>query len=524
MAEKVQRKKRRDSSVTVESVASKEKKNIMEQSEIDESYFIGALWNDPYNYYGQYSRTMKGNEFFNDVWEFYFDLGKRMYETGIKDFDSITVFNFVKKIGVEKLFEEYGEMNTIREVVEIVREGSANIEHYYESIKFTYAVSSLVELYGDKVLVPQNKYDYKKLNREQLIRYWQDKINGIALENITNHDAQNALPDPKTFISNLKKNSASMLEFYNSPALNSITQGLARGHVTMFGGFGGTGKTSVSVDKVVLSYIVNRQKAIIILNEEDADSFRTKIILSLLKHMTDGKQKIKRRNMITGHLTPNEEELIHLAIEKWKEFSEGDDSLIKIVYMERYVMDDVEKLVRYWANRGYHNLMIDTHKVSDNAKQDKRWEIFVEDMKTIYRLTRKQGGGLNLRTIVTFQLADSAIHNRFLDYEAIGEGKGAKNEASVVIMFRNVWSDEYEGEKKALVVRGLGRSKFNPHQGEGIIPLEKGTQYYLMFTPKNRFGKSTEGGGSVLVLKPDFETNTFEEIGWTTIGNDKGGR
>ena len=524
MAEITKKKKRRDTATSAEDVATVEKKRIVDQAEIDESYFIGALWNDPFNNYGQYARAMKGESFVHDVWGFYFDLGKRMYDTGIKDFDNITVYNFVKKIGVEKLFEEFGEMNTVREVVDIVREGSSNIEHYYESIKFSYAVRSLVELYGDKVLIPQNKYDYKILNRDQLIRYWQDKINGIALENITNHDAQNALPDANKFIADLKKNSASMLEFYNSPALNSITQGLARGHVTMLGGFGGTGKTSVSVDKIVLSYIMNKQKAIIILNEEDADSFRTKIILSLLKHMTNGKKKIKRKNMVTGHMTPEEEELIHLAVDKWNELSEGDDRLIKIIYMERYVMVDVEKLVRYWANRGYHNLMIDTHKVSDNAKQDKRWEIFVEDMKTIYRLTRKQGGGLNLRTIVTFQLADSAIHNRFLDYEAIGEGKASKNEASVVLMFRTMWVDEYPEKKNALIVTGLGKSKMNPNQNEGIIHLTEGQQYYLMFTPKNRFGRTTEGGAKVLVLKPNFETNTFEEIGWTTVGNDKGGR
>src|SRR6185312_8115105 len=88
--------------------------------------------------------------------------------------------------------------------------------------------------------------------------------------------------------------------------------------------------------------------------------------------------------------------------------------------------------------------------VSDDSPHEKRWETFVEDMKSIYRFTRENAGGLNLRTVVTFQLADSAIGNRYLDFDAIGEGKASKNEAGTVLMFRPVWSDEFEDGKNKL--------------------------------------------------------------------------
>ena len=42
--------------------------------------------------------------------------------------------------------------------------------------------------------------------------------------------------------------------------------------------------------------------------------------------------------------------------------------------MERYVMKDLEKIVKYWANRGYVNLLIDTHKVSANSID---WDMLV---------------------------------------------------------------------------------------------------------------------------------------------------
>src|SRR5690606_30767445 len=94
------------------------------------------------------------------------------------------------------------------------------------------------------------------------------------------------------------------------------------------------------------------------------------------------------------------------------EMMDGDDAQIKVIFMDKYVMKDLEKIVRFWANRGYINLWVDTHKVSDDSSQAARWETFVEDAKTIYRFSRKNAGGLNLRTLLTFQLADSTIKNR----------------------------------------------------------------------------------------------------------------
>ena len=50
--------------------------------------------------------------------------------------------------------------------------------------------------------------------------------------------------------------------------------------------------------------------------------------------------------------------------------------------------------------------------------------------------------------------------------------------------------------------------------------LEKGKVYYLLFTPKNRFGNNTDNGQEVLVLEPNFNFNTFQEVGWTYVDKD----
>jgi hypothetical protein len=507
---------------TTKDVAKKEVDKISRQAEINEAYFVGLLWADPYNNYGEYADIMSQDEFIHDVWGFYYELGRLMYDDGIKNFDDITVHTKVKERGIEADFKQFGQMNTIDDAVNIVKDNIDNIEYYYETIKKNYTVRQLYLLFGEKVLISKGKYDYSKLTREQLTTYWTDKMNKISLDNVNNYEAENLYIDAETFIERLESESADTLPLFNSYLMNSITQGVARGHVTMFGGFGNTGKSSITSEKFVMSLIANKEKGILILNEEDAQSFRQKIVLSILWH--EFKTGIDRKRMVNGGLQEADKEKIRQAFGRMNELLDENDGLIKVIFMEKYVIKDLEKLVRFWANRGYINLMIDTHKVSDDSEHKERWQTFVEDMKTIYRLTRKNAGGLNLRTWVNFQLADSAIKNRYLDFEAIGEGKASKNEASVVFMFRPVWADEYEGEKKELDCYRLKKKANGQGYDKEFFKLEKGKTYYLLFTPKNRFGTNNDSGQPIMVIEPNFNANHFREIGWTFVANDKSGR
>lgn len=503
---------------TTKDLVRKEIELISKNAEVNEAYFVGLLWANPLEAYGEYKDNISQDEFIHGVWGFYFELGRLMFDDGIKTFDNITVTKKVKELGVEKEFEEYGGRNTINDAVNIVKSNSDNIDYYYEIIKKNYNIQQLYLLFGDKVLLKKNKYDYKKMNREQLVAFWNDKANSISLNNVNNYEAENLYIDGDTFIKKLEEESAEMLPFHNSKLMNSITQGVARGHVYMWGGFGNSGKSSIMADKFVMSCIANQEKLLIVLNEEDAQSFRQKIVLSILNH--EFNETFDRKRMVNGKLKDEDKVLIKKAFKRMEELIDGDESLIKVIFMERYIMSDLEKIIRFWANRGYINLLIDTHKVSDDSKHDQRWQVFVEDMKTIYRLTRKNAGGCNLRTVVTFQLADSAIKSRYLSFDAIGEGKASKNEASVVQMFRPVWSDEYKDGKNALkcykLIFNEKTKKYEPKPFE----LEKGKTYYLLFTPKNRFGENNDNGQPVMVMQPAFHKNAFYEQAWVHVPKD----
>ncbi|MNW61618.1 hypothetical protein D3C74_396900 [compost metagenome] len=120
------------------------------------------------------------------------------------------------------------------------------------------------------------------------------------------------------------------------------------------------------------------------------------------------------------------------------------------------------------------------------------------------------------------QLADNALKMRALNEYALGEGKKAKNEVSVFFMGRFMWDDEYEGGKHELQVSQWKYNKFTEKYEEVVEPLKKenGVQYYLITTVKNRRGQDHKTGQRVLVMKPHFGINSWQEIGFTTVYDD----
>lgn len=309
-----------------------------------------------------------------------------------------------------------------------------------------------------------------------------------------------------------------MMPYYNSKILNKVCQGIPRGEVTMIGGFGNSGKSSFMVDKVLMSCINDVDKTLVVLNEEGADKIREKIFLSLVNHVmrTEGEKMSFPRWKFhkVSEMTDDERDLIHRTFARWKELIDGEEAKIKIVFMEQYKIEDLRNIVALHANRGYVNLIIDTHKVPDQYTSSARWEAIVEATKEIYKFTRKEGGGFYLRTILTIQLADSHIGDRFLGYDAIGEGKAMKNEASVLLMYRPLFADEYDKlEVKKYVPSDLSPTGYVQEK----IPLNKAKTYYVLFIPKNRFGGNTDSGQDCILIEPNFEFNSFREVGEVKI-------
>jgi replicative DNA helicase len=503
------------------------KERLQREVVASEGYLVGLFWNDPDNYHFYPEDKIDHKTFLNDIYGYYFTLGRKAKEKGVNKFDDISISEVVKVTNTQALFDKYGSYATIQELMEETKDREENLDAYYNEIKKYNVLKNLVSYFGERVLKKDGNYDYTKMTKELLHKYWNDKILQIALDGDNKYDEHHLLDNMDEEIEEMDKNPDTGLPFYNAKKLTSICTGWAHGHVYMYGGFGGSGKTSFTVNQVIMSCIEHKEKLLVIANEQGITEFRKMLLITALGAMNkdkkqDEREYVGRQRLNEGGFSEEEKERLKKAKEWLHELCDGDKKLITFVFMENYVMEDVKKLVRYYAARGYKRLIIDTAKPSEGDNSLARWERFVEDAKEIYKLARPNGGGLDLAVWMNVQLADSALKMRFLNEYALGEGKKAKNEASVLLLGRFMWDDEYEGGKHVLQITQWKRNAFTESFEEVVEPLkkEKNVQYFLMFTGKNRRGQDNKTGQRILVMKPHFGINAWSEIGWCMVYDD----
>lgn len=86
--------------------------------------------------------------------------------------------------------------------------------------------------------------------------------------------------------------------------------------------------------------------------------------------------------------------------------------------------------------------------------------------------------------------------------------------ASTCIMLRNLFEDEFDGEKHSLKVFKMGGKN-----GKTKIPvkLDKDKHYQILFIVKNREGSSNDYS---IVVEHDMSRNTYKEIGICVVPTD----
>jgi hypothetical protein len=365
------------------------------------------------------------------------------------------------------------------------------------------------------------------MNSAQIQVYWMDKVNQVSLACDSPFEEGYLLADLEQSINEWSINPAVGLPFYQSRAMTRICTGWDYGHLVLNAMFSGKGKTSFTFNKVIMSCIENKEKLIVIANEQSLDEFKKLLLTAVMGSGT--KEWFNRQRLNEGNFTNDEEAKLKRAAEWVKSICE-DQKLIVFVFMEQYTMTNVKKVLLHYANRGYRRVIIDTGKASDDQGDKARWEKFSEDMKDLYKMIRPNGGGLNLACWVNVQLADGALGRRFLNEHALGVAKAIKNESSVLFLHRPVWDDEYKGGAKAIKVHKREYNDITEEWDTKEFELDryytddKGNQheniYYLMFTAKNRRGQDNNTGLDVLVFRADFGRLNFYEVGWCKIFND----
>lgn len=499
------------------------KKRIKDKSEIEEAYLVSSLYRYPEHFSTFTNAELNENMFIHPEWKFHFSLVQQIFNDGVRKIDNVIVAKKATEYGVSSKFEEYGGFDPIHQVIEQAEVDLENFDDYKSGIRWNHTMLELGKLLGKKVFEADGKYDPFKMKPHQVTLYWQDRMNQLAMMASENmYDSENLVVDAETYIKEIETQAEGMLPFYNAKKMNKAVGGWSRGNATMFGGYGNTGKTSIMVERVVFGCIKAKEKLTILANEEAGKSWRDKVYKYIIFKKLN-KKNFKFEKLTRGGLDEDEKQIIREATEELKSLVDGDDSLIKIVYLQNYIVEDVKTLIKHYAARGCINFMIDTHKVSDEKTGEQRYAQFVEDTKQYYKIARKDAGGLNLRIMLNFQLAEHTKGRRYLDNDCIGEGKAAKDEAAVVMMFRNTYDEELKGGKNELKCWNWEYDEMKEKYEKVEFLLEHDHHYKLLFVSKNRFGATNDGGQEVIVLRSNFDANSFWEYGYTYVPKNADG-
>lgn len=523
-------------------------KQLNAESFNKEAILCGILWSNPDTFDAYSEERLNKKSVGNAIWAFYLGLGRYLYKKNLTVFDDISVQSAVVELKLEDKYDKFGGYKTIEELMDETKGKEKNFDGYYDEVKKFAMLREYYKLFGDKVINNDDlKYNYKEMNRHMISLYWNDKINNIDMEhNETQVVAFNLLDDLEAFIEELDINPDLGMPFYRGKKLTDMINGWALGTLSIIGAFSGNGKSSFVVEKLLMSSIVENTKLAIIANEMDILQYRKLMLITIMgTEMYDKfkdlfeKPRFMRKNMNKGGFTDEEKSKLKMAVQWIKEATgQGDNKsnpLIKLIPLEQYTMENVEKVVKKYSRRGYEHWIVDTAKPSEGGNKE-RWVQFVEDFDRLYKLARKDGGGLNLAIMATVQQADTYVGRYWMNEKVLADGRKIKNVADLVWHLRPVYPQEYKGGDKELEVISwipLQDDMFNQDENsEGNenmevvdfgdskmikkkTKLEHGKVYYLLFTSKNRRGQTNLTGLDVLVLEVDFNSNRWKEVGYT---------
>jgi len=482
---------------------------------ISESLLVGTMWGMPSLYATYGVEKLHIDHIGNEIWKFYHGLGRHMFKRGIQVFDEITVAKIVKDTNCQKKYKKYGGYETINELMSVTKGLEENIELYFQEVKKYALLRGLRELFGDQVLEKTPKYNYKEMTRQEIDNYWTDKLAKLQM-NVSDSQIKeyNLLSNIDKLITKLDDDNNVGLPFYGLNHFTQIMNGWVKGVVYLLSAFSGMGKSSFVVYSIIMTFIKQKQKLVIIANEMDIEAYQKLLLVTIMgnplheEFMEKYNKVFNRRSLDSGKFIEKDKARIDRALEWIKENVE-DEELIKFIPIEHYTMQAVEQTLRFYKRKGYDFAVIDTCKPSENRGNRERWVQFVDDFEMIYKLSRKDN--LDMGIFCTVQNADSYINAKFLDYTVIGDAKKIKNTVDLCCHLRPMHESEKTGDNK-LEIESFEKKRVK------INPMKN---YYLMFVSKNRRGlTNTSSNLPILVLSVDLNTNSWKEIGWTTVVND----
>lgn len=476
--------------------------------------FIGFLFLTPSLYEKYRSHDIQEETFTKPIWFHYYNLGKDMYNGGIRKFNDTTTYSYLTsqpKEGSKKsrfeVYDEFGGFKPIQDLIDECRNQKDNDEYHFSEIQKYECLrkmqsESLIDVTNEKLVNSLCKSTLK-----QLQAFMQRKTSEIfASVNCGEVVEYNLLDDLDIAIDKMNEGEAMGLPLHDSPRLNKKIKGWRKGDIIYLVLSSGMGKSSIALEKFVLSLIENGEKGMMFANEENIWKTRN-LALATTASKILGKA-VNREKLLEGSFDENTMKKL-LDSKDWLEKNPKD--LIKFYDMKKYRVDDMLSRIQLMKPLNYSYVSLDTFKPETNSGESARWEAFGNAAQDIHSCIKAEAN--NVALLATVQLKIGKEY-RYLDLSAVGKSLEIVEVASVVLMGRLLYKDEMPEQREALFTYNWEKNAFTDKWEKKEYILDPSKTYMIIFIAKNRLGDVSEQ----IIYEVNYGINSFKEVGYAQMG------
>ena len=453
-----------------------------------------------------YDYQLKLEDFSENTWRVYWQIA---YDIIVKEkksvLDDITVGLYLEKHSkLKQKYDEYGGYDTIDKATEYIK--TSNISGYVNELK---KWETVIRMIASGFPVTDRIKEFVDMSLDEIYKEYDALLNHIfinAEEDVMSYSLSDGIYD---LIEQLNEGIAVGLPYDNMPTLTKETGGQLPGNITLVGGLSNMGKTTLTRTMLIPSAVKYGERLVILVNEEGKAKWQRELIVWVANNIY--KTDLQKFVVRDGKFSDEVKELLYKCADWIAEKSENN--MLTIIPFARYETQKAIRVIKKYASLGVKYFILDTYKADAGSRSDRMWLDMQQNMVDIYD-TVKAEGGKNVHITITFQLAKSSARQRFYSQDNIGMAKSIIHPASTCLMLRDVFEDEYTGEKNALKVYRLDGKN---NKSKIPVKLDHDKHYQLIFIVKNREGAANS---IQIVCEHDMSRNLLKEVGFTSVPVD----
>lgn len=467
-----------------------------------EANIVAILYKKPELFY---ENNLQLNEFNNNIWKVYWQIAFDLITIEKKSvLDDVTIgFYLEKHPKLKDKYDEYGGYDTISSAGAYVK--IENFDGYVQELR---KWNCVIKLAKRGFPVQSRLSDYCDMTAEEIYNEYEAFLNDTFVNidcDIKSYDICDELDE---LIDELDEGVAIGLPYYSLDMLTKETGGQYLGSITLVGGLSNVGKSTLARTSTIPSIIKNKEKIVIMLNEDGKKKWQRELLVWIANNILI--EDLPKYVVRDGHYSDETKEVLNKAKEWLRE--QTQNHLITIIPFKKYSTSKAIKVINKYSSLGVKYFLLDTFKMDAGKVTESSWLEMQQNMVEINDVVKPESK--NLHILITFQLNKGSAKQRFYTQDNVGLAKNIIDPVSTCIMVRDVFDDEYTGEKRELKVYRL-EGKNN--KTKIPVKLEKDKRYQILFIVKNREGSANT---YQIVVSHDMSKNIIKEIGITNVPVD----